>query len=927
MLRDLTFDLISLLLTFIPMALSGALLAGLLSIGGWAGRWQWFQWILAAPLLYMIWLIILLAIWAITMSRLGRKRPKPRYVVFRATGGGRLGRTPEMTIAGVAYRRLAIIGNMPLIRVLEASRVLRLLVYHAYSPRVQFGRQFTNMGSLHDPDLTEVGDNVVIGGRAVVEAHAVSARGDGTLVYVSAPVKLGNGVTVGGVSHVALGCVMGPDSILETGSVLAPFTNVPPGEVWGGNPARFLRKRAELEAREQSAQVISTAAAQNSAIPAGSGELRLLVADALKLSASETSGELSADTCFAWDSLGQVAIAAAIYDHYGVTIDAAQLFRLRTLDDIQAVLAGRTQAQSQSEAPEIPEDIEMLPLLDSGEATSALARRAQKQTSAGARLRFVIGASFTALPVETSLKLWGRAFGLDLDCHFTGYGRVLDDLLDKRSEFSMNRDGINAILVRPEDVSAPQLEQILNAIAAFASNPAGSGQFLVGSLPPVVSSFSSSDSRVIETLRSRWRTRLEEIPQVQILDFAGVVERLGIENARSPQSEILTRGPYSPRLYQNLGIAFVREILSRRRSPAKVLAIDCDNTLWGGVLGEVGAAAIQIGTDGRGRSFRLLQEYLKRLKERGVLLVVLSRNEASDVREVFENHPEMVLRPGDITAWRVNWKHKSENLQDVAADLGLALDSFVFVDDDPAVRAEMRARLPQVHVVPLPQDHSEWCGALSRLWLFDGGQSTTEDSSRTRMMQEEEQRRHEQKSAATLEEFLTSLELAVEVGTPEGPEWARVAQLTQRTNQFNSSLKRRTVEEVTALSPDAAVLILKVRDRFGDYGLTGLAIMRQDPALEVWEIDTLLMSCRVLGRGVEDAFLHAMAETAAFRGARFLRAPFTPGPRNGQVREFFARHNFEESEKNTWEIPLSRRPVLPPHVRLHWRDKALSAVL
>ena len=312
------------------------------------------------------------------------------------------------------------------------------------------------------------------------------------------------------------------------------------------------------------------------------------------------------------------------------------------------------------EGIEIPNDVEMLPLLDfPGDATRALTPETSSVRSAGRNSSralicvLMIGASFTALPVETSLKLWGRAFGLDLDCHFTGYGRLTEDLLDTTSALpATNRDGINAVLLRPEDVSATQLEQLLNAIEALVPKLAASGHFLVGSLPPAVSNFASSDSRLIETLRNRWRTRLDEIPRVQILDFAGVVERLGIEHARSPQNEILTRGPYSPRLYQNLGIAFVREILCSRRSPAKVVAIDCDNTLWGGVVGEVGATAIQLGTDGPGRSYRLLQEYLKRMKERGLLLVVLSKNEESDVREVFENHPEMVLRPGDIAAWR-----------------------------------------------------------------------------------------------------------------------------------------------------------------------------------------------------------------------------------------------------------------------------------
>ena len=229
-----------------------------------------------------------------------------------------------MIVAGIGYRRLGFIASLPLIRILETSRVLKVLVYRAYSTRFQFGRQFTNMGSLYDPDLTEVGNNVVIGGGAVVEAHAVSVRRDGTRVYVTAPVKLGNGATIGGVSHVPLGCVIGADAILETGSILAPFTNVPPGEVWGGNPARFLRKRTDTETEGQGAHMNSIAPSQHIVTHAESGELRRLVTDALKLSASESPEELSADTCSSWDSLGQVAIAAAIYDRYGIAIDATQ---------------------------------------------------------------------------------------------------------------------------------------------------------------------------------------------------------------------------------------------------------------------------------------------------------------------------------------------------------------------------------------------------------------------------------------------------------------------------------------------------------------------------------------------------------------------------------------------------------------------------
>jgi FkbH-like protein len=332
------------------------------------------------------------------------------------------------------------------------------------------------------------------------------------------------------------------------------------------------------------------------------------------------------------------------------------------------------------------------------------------------------------------------------------------------------------------------------------------------------------------------------------------------------------------------------------------------------VLGEVGFDGIQIGSDGPGRSFQLFQRSLKRLQERGLLLAVVSKNEEADVLRVFENHPEMVLRPGDIAAWRVNWKHKSENLQELAEELNLGIDSFVFLDDDGAVRQEVAMRLPGVHVVPLPADPARYGETLKRLWLFDGASATEADRKRTRMMQEEGLRRRERAAAATLEDYLASLDLEVEIREPGDSEWPRVAQLTQRTNQFNLSLKRRTVEEVKALATDSSVWIIKARDRFGEYGLIGLCILR-NAAGATAEIDSLLMSCRVLGRGVEDAFLHAIGGAAASQGARTLTAPFVQGPRNALVKEFLVRTGFQEVRADRWELPVSALGAFPSHVR------------
>ena len=625
-------------------------------------------------------------------------------------------------------------------------------------------------------------------------------------------------------------------------------------------------------------------------------------------------------------------------------VDDGELYRIRTLHDVADAIAGRRLAEPTVDAgidpsvassvdehsaqtgpePSLPDDLEMLPLLDPRDATRLLAERVQAEQGNDENatpLRVAIAATFTAQPVATSLRLWGRASGFEIDCHFADYDQIMQTLIDDSSAFGTNGDGVNVLLLRPEDLTSEspeqagaQIEQILQAIHHFTETRQSRGQLLVGTLPPVVSSFSLTDQQEIDALRHEWRSRLGSIPGVEMFDFSRLVERIGIDEARSNSGEALHRAPYSPRLYQELGIALVRQIRSKRRSPAKVIAVDCDNTLWGGVVGEVGPEGIQLGPDGPGRSFQLFQHYLKHLKNRGILLAVVSRNEERDVLDVFENHPEMILRPDDIATWAVNWNHKSENLRELAEEMNLGIDSFVFLDDDPAVRAEVMTRRPEVHVVPMPADPAAYCETLSRLWLFDGAQATAVDAARTQMMQEESRRKREQRTVGSLDQFLASLELRVEMGPPSDQEWPRVAQLTQRTNQFSLSLKRRTLEEVKSLGPDTSVLVLKASDRFGDYGLVGVGIVKRGSGIRTSEIDTLLMSCRALGRGVEDAFLHGLAQVAAWQGADTLVAPFVDGPRNGMIKDFLVRSGFNETESNLWTLSIAQLPPLPDHV-------------
>jgi len=901
------------LIVLVPMLLSSAMIAGLLYTVALLIGPRWYFWLFLSPLVYIAWLILFLLICAGGSRRIGSADPKPRYSTLPLGVNAPVG--PGVATVIVCMVRHAFVSSLPMVHGLEKFFWFRKLVLRSYSPSIHVGKDALIWGEVMDPDLTEIGERAVIGSSAEVIAHSVTSRPDGSLAYVSAPIRIGAAATIGGSAYIALGAVIGEGAVVEHKSYVAPFTVIPAGETWGGSPARRVRGGPGAPA----------AVHPDVQLQLDLEGARKLVAFALGINANAEQNEWSAESIPQWDSLGQVAIATALFDRHGITVNGDQVFHLRTLQDVAAAIAGKTPvpAKTAAEGPRpdvLPDDRELLPLGDPESMTRALtARFADVSASNAIPLRVIIASSFTAQPLAATMKVWGRAFGLELECEFAGFGQISQALLAGNSPFLNNPSGVNIVLVDPSDrvfESAEHTDQaiddLLNAIDGWKGRQPPGSQTLIGTLPPVVSAFATVHRAGYERLREHWRSRIAAMPHVQLFDFAAVVEHIGMRSARNNEGDAIARMPYSPAMYQALGIALVRQILAARRSPAKVIAVDCDNTLWGGVIGESRLDEISLASDGVGRSFQLFQKYLKQLKDRGLLLTVVSRNEEADVQRVFREHPGMVLRGEDITAWSVNWNSKAENLRELADKLRLGIDSFVFLDDDPAVRAEVAMRLPGIHVVPLPVDPSLYCETLEKLWIFDGMQ-TDADRTRTQLMQEEQQRDSVKHSAASLEEYLTSLDLEVEVREPLEGEWARVAQLTQRTNQFNLSLRRRTVEELRSLS-DCTVLILKARDRFGDYGLVGLCVVHKTPD-RAGEIDTLLMSCRVLGRGVEDAFLRAIADTATRHGAKTLTAPFVEGPRNRVIREFIEAKGFREIRPGNWVLPIPPAPDYPAHVR------------
>ncbi len=315
--------------------------------------------------------------------------------------------------------------------------------------------------------------------------------------------------------------------------------------------------------------------------------------------------------------------------------------------------------------------------------------------------------------------------------------------------------------------------------------------------------------------------------------------------------------------------------------PFKVIALDCDNTLWRGICGEDGPEGVAIDP-----ARRKLQEFMKEQHDSGMLLVMASKNNAADVLETFAKQPGMPLQLHHFIAWRLNWDAKSANLSALAAELSLGLDSFVLVDDNPKECAEVAESVPEALALTLPADPSEIPHFLEQIWAFDHVVVTEEDRNRSAHYKTSLEFGRELKRASSLESFVNALDLRVHIHSCSPGQLGRIAQLTERTNQFNFTTIRRTEAQIAALVADESLecLVVDVSDRFGDYGLTGVVLFHA--TTQALAIDTMLLSCRVLGRGVEHRVLAYLGGEALRRGLDTVLATYRPTAKNEPARRF-----------------------------------------
>ena len=448
------------------------------------------------------------------------------------------------------------------------------------------------------------------------------------------------------------------------------------------------------------------------------------------------------------------------------------------------------------------------------------------------------------------------------------------------------------------------------------------GTLIVSTPPyPLLPGFELLDIRqalegmaVFSAVLQFWTQEIARLERVRILDLHGLMLSLGTKHAHDSRKWLLYRQPYTETFWQEIGRLLGRILAAEKISPKKCIALDLDNTLWGGIIGEDGLQGIQLGDDFPGKAYRDFQQTLVCLKKKGVILAVASKNNPEDVYEVFDKHDAMILSRKDFAALEIHWDSKVESIRRVAKKLNIGLDSIIFVDDSAKEIGEISERLPDVTCVVVPEELAELSDLFAETDFFDFAEITDEDRRRTEMMAADSARLEIQE-AMSEEEFRKSLNLKIEVFAAQKQHLARVTQLINKTNQFNLTTVRRTQDEVEELvgSKDALVLGMDIKDKYGDYGLVGVTILKKKAKSCV--IDTLLMSCRVLGRGAEETLIAKLAEAAKSLGCDEIRGRYIATSKNAMVKDFYRHFNFQhEAQTDEWFVRITEAPRTPENI-------------
>jgi FkbH-like protein len=525
----------------------------------------------------------------------------------------------------------------------------------------------------------------------------------------------------------------------------------------------------------------------------------------------------------------------------------------------------------------------------------------------------------------------GVRFGFAIECICADYGQFMQAALDPGSE--INRANCDAVLVAL-DYSALPLDaapgdragaeaaigralDLVDTIRTGLKQGGGTtvlcqtvarpAETLLGSFDAVLP---GSARRQAEAFNRGLAERLAEGTD-RLFDVAGIAETVGLAAWHDPMLWNLAKQPFAGAMIPLYADHLCRLLAAIRGKSKKVLVLDLDNTVWGGVIGDDGMDGIRIAQgDPVGEAHLTLQRYALAMRERGTLIAISSKNTDAVARQVFRDHPEMLIREEHIAVFQANWDDKASNIRSIAQALSLGLDSFVFVDDNPVERGLVRRFLPDVAVPELPDDPALYARTVAAAGYFEATGFSDEDRRRAGFYADNARRVALQASVGGIDDYLRSLDMTVSFAAFDEPGRARISQLINKSNQFNLTTRRYTEQEVAEVSADATATTLQVRltDTFGDNGMISVVIARE--ARDALDIDTWLMSCRVLGRRLEEAVLDELVDAARQRGLSRIVGTYRPSERNAMVRDHYARLGFapageQDDGASQWELSLA----------------------
>ena len=539
----------------------------------------------------------------------------------------------------------------------------------------------------------------------------------------------------------------------------------------------------------------------------------------------------------------------------------------------------------------------------------------------------ILSNSTTKLAV-TPLVGTALRFGLALDVVEAEFDQIAQEAFSEASSF-MGHD-LSAVLisidyrglpfvVSPGDASAA-LQNVQDCLAYIRSviesvRIKSGAQILVQNFAMPAESLSGSyEGRLPGTLTwllNRLNSELDTLASDNtfIVDIAGLAANVGLANWHDPTLWNIAKLPFAQKYLPIYADYICRILAARLGKSRRCLILDLDNTLWGGVIGDDGVDGIRIGNgDATGEAHLHVQKIALELRGRGVVLAVSSKNEDATARQPFQEHPDMLLKENHIAVFLANWSDKASNIRAIAATLSLGLDSMVFLDDNPAERLLVRRELPEVAVPELPTDPALYARTLIAAGYFEAITFSDEDRQRATFYQDNARRTQILNGASDMNAYLNSLDMEMTLAPFNSTGRTRITQLISKSNQFNLTTKRYDEIEVEQLEKDPSVFTRQIRlkDTLGDNGMISVVVCRK--AADVWEIDTWLMSCRVLGRRVEEAVLHDLVTHAAQAGATRLVGRYIPSTRNVIVKDHYKKLGFQQASEidniETWELDI-----------------------